>query len=328
MITISVCMIVKNEEKILARCLDSLKGIADEIIIVDTGSTDKTKEIAAKYTDRIYDYVWIQDFADARNESFSHATCDYIYQADADEVIDEENRQKFLRLKEVLLPEIDIVQMNYCGQLDHGTVYNFDREYRPKLFKRLRTFTWQDPVHESVRLMPVVYDSDIDILHMPENIHSGRDFGIFQKMQEEGRVMSKKLHHMYAQELMISGTDADIAASEPTFLATFCDETKGLDEHMDACCVLARCYRTLKRFEEFFKYALKAVSSGGCSEVCYELGMYYYEKMDYEEAKIWFCNAISNTEPILSLRVQTELAPSMLEKTENRINGSPDRWCI
>ena len=58
MITISLCMIVKNEERILARCLDSLKGIAEEIIIVDTGSTDRTKEIAARYTDHIYDFTY------------------------------------------------------------------------------------------------------------------------------------------------------------------------------------------------------------------------------------------------------------------------------
>lgn len=56
MITISVCMIVKDEEKVLKRCLDSLKDIADEFIIVDTGSKDKTKEIAKRYTDKIYDF--------------------------------------------------------------------------------------------------------------------------------------------------------------------------------------------------------------------------------------------------------------------------------
>ena len=110
MITISVCMIVKNEERVLARCLDSLKGIADEIIIVDTGSTDKTKKIAAGYTEKIYDYKWENDFAAARNFSFSKATKQYIYQADADEVINEENRRKFMQLKEILLPEIDMVQ--------------------------------------------------------------------------------------------------------------------------------------------------------------------------------------------------------------------------
>ena len=95
MATISLCMIVKNEEKVLARCLDSIQDLMDEIIIVDTGSFDRTKEIAAKYTDRIYDFVWDNDFAAARNFSFSKAGCDYIYTADADEVIDEENREKF-----------------------------------------------------------------------------------------------------------------------------------------------------------------------------------------------------------------------------------------
>ena len=62
MITISLCMIVKNEEKVLARCLDSIADLMDEIIIVDTGSSDNTKEIAKKYTDKIYDFAWIDDF--------------------------------------------------------------------------------------------------------------------------------------------------------------------------------------------------------------------------------------------------------------------------
>ena len=74
MISISLCMIVKNEERVLERCLQSLQGLMDEIIIVDTGSTDRTKEIAKKYTDKIYDFTWIDDFSAARNFSFSKAT--------------------------------------------------------------------------------------------------------------------------------------------------------------------------------------------------------------------------------------------------------------
>ena len=81
MVTISLCMIVKNEERILKRCLDSLEGLMDEIIIVDTGSTDATKKIAAAYTDRIYDFVWTGDFSEARNFAFSKAGMDYIYSA-------------------------------------------------------------------------------------------------------------------------------------------------------------------------------------------------------------------------------------------------------
>ena len=79
MISISMCMIVKNEQDILARCLDSYAGTYDELIIVDTGSTDNTKEIAAHYTDKIYDFEWINDFSAARNFAFSKAGCDYIF---------------------------------------------------------------------------------------------------------------------------------------------------------------------------------------------------------------------------------------------------------
>ena len=71
MITISLCMIVKNEEKKLERCLSSYAPLMDEIIVVDTGSTDKTKEIASRFTDKIYDFEWINDFSAARNFAFS-----------------------------------------------------------------------------------------------------------------------------------------------------------------------------------------------------------------------------------------------------------------
>ena len=67
MISISLCMIVKNEEDVLERCLESVKLIADEIIIVDTGSTDKTKEIACKFTNKLYNFEWIDDFAAAKS---------------------------------------------------------------------------------------------------------------------------------------------------------------------------------------------------------------------------------------------------------------------
>ena len=135
MVTISVCMIVKNEEEVLARCLDSLKGIADEIVIVDTGSSDNTKEIAKAYTDKVYDFMWIQDFSAARNFAFSKATMDYIYSADADEVLEEKDRKKFLQLKKALLPEIEIVEMIYVNPDDCNMVYNYKKEPRKMTFK-------------------------------------------------------------------------------------------------------------------------------------------------------------------------------------------------
>ncbi len=128
MITISLCMIVKNEEDVLRRCLVSIADLMDEIIIVDTGSTDRTKEIAAEFTDQIYDYEWQDDFAAARNYAFSKASMDYIYSADADEVVDYFNHKRFFEIKQALLPEIEIVQMHYVTPPEYNTTANYQKE--------------------------------------------------------------------------------------------------------------------------------------------------------------------------------------------------------
>lgn len=90
---ISLCMIVKNEEKNLAKCLDSVKDFIDEIVIIDTGSIDKTKEIAKRYTNRVYDFVWCNDFAKARNFSLSKASNDWVLVLDADEFVTRFNKK-------------------------------------------------------------------------------------------------------------------------------------------------------------------------------------------------------------------------------------------
>ncbi|MDO8656556.1 MAG: tetratricopeptide repeat protein, partial [Nanoarchaeota archaeon] len=92
--TLSVAMIVKDEEKNLAQCLSSIQDLVDEIVIVDTGSTDKTKEIAAQFTNKIVDFKWVDDFAAARNEALKHATGNWILVLDADEIIAKEDHEK------------------------------------------------------------------------------------------------------------------------------------------------------------------------------------------------------------------------------------------
>lgn len=87
MIPISVCIIAKNEEAKIARCLQSLQPYSFEIIIVDTGSSDGTKEIAKKYTNHIYDYKWTDDFSAARNFSLEKASHNWIFILDCDETI-------------------------------------------------------------------------------------------------------------------------------------------------------------------------------------------------------------------------------------------------
>ena len=293
MITISLVMIVKNEEAVLARCLDSFKGLCEEIVIVDT-----TKEIAAKYTDRIYDFEWIQDFSAARNYAFSLATMDYIYSADADEYIDADNRKAFMLLKEAMEPEIELVQMWYVNRHPYATTENYEKDLRPKLFKRLRSWRWTDPVHETVAEAPLVFDSDIKIIHSPVSQHSGRDFGIFKRALAGGERLSDRLLIMYARELLIAGDREEYAAAAPFFKEAYYDGGRDADIKPVCCSVLAGHFRMEENADEFFKWSLKNISMKPCAEVCFELGQYYFDREDYEEAGVWFLNAAEETVPV------------------------------
>lgn len=307
MITVSVCMIVKNEEAVLKRCLDSLKGVYDELIIVDTGSTDSTKKIASLYTDRIFDFKWVNDFSKARNFAMEKATCDYIYTADADEVLDEENRQKFIDLKKVMLPEVEIVEMRYVNQLENGTVYNFDSEYRAKMYKRLRNFTFIEPVHEMVRLDPVVFESDIDIIHMPANLHSDRDLQIFERVFEKEGTMSDRLTRMYARELMVSGAEENFIKAVPFFESIYNKGEAKEDILRISYIILAEAALVSKDYKALLKYALKDVASEGSSEVCSILGAFFETEGDLTEAAMWYYNARYETVPELNIRYSRDI---------------------
>lgn len=335
MITISVCMIVKNEEKVLARCLDSLAGIADELVIVDTGSSDRTKEIAAEYTDRIYDFAWTDDFSAARNYSFSKATKEYIYAADADEVIEEEERRRFLKLKEELDPQVEIVQMLYTNQLQHNTTYNFDEELRPKLYRRLREFYWQEPLHEAVRLTPVILDTDIRIKHMPLQSHAERDFAAFERAVRRDGSLSGRLAKMYARELMIAGDEQALWTSVPFFEAQ-CEHTTDGALLKQSLCVLTRAARLHGDEARFFKYAMRSMAMDEKpSEVCFELGEYYFAKKDIYEAALWYYNAVYETCAELNVRMSGSLAAERLvqcyellgeEETAGHFRGELQRF--
>jgi len=295
-------MIVKNEEKILERCLKSIADLADEIIIADTGSTDRTKEIAARFTEHVYDFLWTDDFSEARNFVFSKASMEYIYSADADEVLSPENRERFLTLKRTLLPDIEIVQMKYANQLQFGTVYNYDEEYRPKLFKRIRGFVWEGSIHETVRLTPVVFDSDIVITHMPGESHAKRDLANFHRHCIQGTGLNKRLCGLYARELMLAGDEEDFRQAYSFFQSVVGDSERDREEFVQACCVLAKAARFEGNLIDFFKFTSKVVAEEACSEICCEMGHFYEEAQDYEEAAVWYYNAVYETQPVLSIR--------------------------
>jgi glycosyltransferase involved in cell wall biosynthesis len=292
-------MIVKNEEGVLARCLDSLAGIYDELIIVDTGSTDKTKTIARRYTRHVHDFVWNGDFAAARNFSLGFATCEYIYTADADEMVDEENRARFLILKQALLPEVEMVEMAYQNAMEHATTANFKVEYRPKLFRRLRAFTFMDPLHEVLRTEPIVFRSDVSIRHCPAGGHGARDLAHFAHVLKRGAALSDRLAMMYARELFLAGEKEDFSKAKPYFEEILRDETSSANAKRRAACVLSEAAAREGDAAALLHAAAPELVGLPPSEICCALGEYYYNKRDCLLAREWYQAACNAAQPEL-----------------------------
>ncbi|GAB4480064.1 MAG: hypothetical protein Kow0088_21400 [Anaerolineales bacterium] len=120
---ISLCMIVKNEQEYLPRCLESVQNVVDEIIIVDTGSTDGTKEIARKYGSKLFDIVWIDDFSAARNFSLEQANGRWILVMDADEELERDSGPRLRKLAQA--DEADaywVLQRNFYKNRPQNTL--------------------------------------------------------------------------------------------------------------------------------------------------------------------------------------------------------------
>ena len=124
---LSVCYIVRNEAKVLERSLKSILAVADEIIVVDTGSTDETKAIALRYTANVFDFAWADDFSLARNVSFAHATGNYVMWMDADDVLFPQDAQILCKAKG-RLGAADVWMLPYRLQRNGKTETEFLRE--------------------------------------------------------------------------------------------------------------------------------------------------------------------------------------------------------
>lgn len=284
---ISLCMIVKNEEKTLGRCLDSVCDIVDEIIIVDTGSTDGTKSIASRYTKKIYDFEWIDDFAAARNYSFSKATMEYIMWLDADDVLLEADRQKLINLKNNFDHSFDVVMMKY----NLGSYINDDDEpvctfMRERLLRRAKGYTWHDPIHEFIILDGKILNTDICITHKRMHGKTDRNLKIFEKMIAEGKELSDRNKFYYARELFLNGRFEEAIVYYHEFLNT----TGGLtSNYMDASMDLACCYRYMKDDKNVLKALLRSFEHDSPrAEICCQIGFLYKEKKDYEKAIFWY----------------------------------------
>lgn len=297
MITISLCMIVKNEEDVIGRCLDCVKDIVDEIIIVDTGSTDRTKEIVSAYTSNIYDFEWIDDFSAARNYSFSKATKDYIMWLDADDVLLPEDIIKLKNLKENLSPSVDVVMMKYnLGVKEDGSpVCTY---YRERLLKRSKGFKWIGNVHECIEVKGKIVTSDIAVTHKKKKVPTSRNLDIFEKLIKKGKKLSHRELFYYARELHKNGRSDEAIKYYEKFL----DKEGGLlSNYVDACIDLYNIYKKREENKKALKSLLRSFEHGAPrAEICCMIGFYFKEQKDYANAIFWFKLAYNIEKPKIS----------------------------
>ncbi len=173
---VSLTIIAQDGETLLPRCLSSTTDLVDEIIFVDTGSTDRTREIAAAARDRhgrparIFDFAWVDDFSAARNQSLRYATGDWIFWMDCDDWLDESNRQKLQQTFAALEDENAVYQMIHASPAAADGGHPAIRAPQDRLFRRLPAIYWEGRVHEqiaasAIRSGAVLRRTDIAIMH-------------------------------------------------------------------------------------------------------------------------------------------------------------------
>ena len=284
---LSVCIIAKNEELVIERCLKSAMLFADEIILVDTGSTDSTKSIAHKFIDNIYDYKWNDDFSEVRNYAFSKANGDLIMWLDADDVVLEEDAEKIIKLK---------------AKTSHPSAYFFeyvmvDENFNPtQTFRRERLFLkssnpiWRDPIHEYVEIHGSSEIVDIKVYHKKERANErGRNLKIYKKMIKNHQFFTPRQQFFYAREYYFL-QKYNVAIRE---LKKFLKMEGGWQiNQVQACLDISNCYELLGNLDFALDYAIKALKYDLPSgEVLFRLGDLFLKKKMLKEGIFYLENA-------------------------------------
>lgn len=289
MSTISLCMIVRDEEDSLARCLESVAGVADEIIVVDTGSRDRTRQVAAGFTPHVVDFAWIDDFAAARNESFRHATRDFILWLDADDLLLPADRHALLELKAGLNPTIDAVSMPYHVSFDAaGNVLQSTRRLR--LVRRARGFVWHGVVHEDLSAEGECHtvESDIVITHRKPAAAapSRRNLEIFERFVGSGRTLRPADVFHYARELR---AHREFARAIPYYVQ-FLEAGQG-DPGLFPFVLheLASCYHMIGDLDKEWECTLKSLDMDiPRPEFSCRFGERFCKRAMYRQAIFWY----------------------------------------
>ncbi|WP_404815176.1 tetratricopeptide repeat-containing glycosyltransferase family 2 protein [Ructibacterium gallinarum] len=289
-VTISLCMIVKNEEEVLDRCLASAAPVADEIIIVDTGSQDATADIARRYTDKVFSFPWQDDFAAARNFSFSKASMQYCLWLDADDVILPADRTRFLRLKEDLDPSVDVIMLPYHIAFHPDNTPSF-WYYRERIVKNSPDYRWQGRVHEAiVPIGNVIYGSAAVSHFKLRPSDPDRNLRILEKMMNDPGDISPRTRFYYGRELYEHGRYPEAVGALEAFWR---DSGGWIENKIDACRILSYCYHMMGQREMAFRVLFRSfMLDTPRAEICCELGRLFMEDNQFRLAAYWYETAL------------------------------------
>ena len=295
MITISLCMIVKNEEDMLDFCLSGAGEYADEIILVDTGSVDGTKKAARKYTDKIYDFKWRDDFSAARNFALEKASMEYCMWLDADDQIQPEERKKLVQLKHTLPKNTDVVMLRYAAAFDEWGRPSFSY-YRERLLRRCPLCRFRGRVHEAIVPFGNIRYEDICVEHRKTKpADSDRNLNIYRSMEAEGWKFEPRETYYYARELLDHG-DPSAAAGK---LTEFLEMPDGWEEDKkEACRLLSFCLSQAGEERSSLHMLLRALEYGPPSpELCCDIGKWFFDRQQWRTAACWYEQALSAEPP-------------------------------
>ncbi|MDE6844704.1 MAG: glycosyltransferase [Lachnospiraceae bacterium] len=291
--TISLCMILKNEEMYIARCLDSVADLVDEIIIVDTGSTDRTVEIVSDYTSKVYTYAWTDDFSDARNYSFSKASMEYCMWMDADDVLEKTEKDEFMRLKQSLPADTDIVMMKYHTAFDEAGMPSFSY-FRERWIRNSSEYRWVGAVHEVIPPNGNVIYSDIAICHRKTGAGDpDRNLKIYQKMLANGKALEPRQQYYYGRELYYHKQYEEAVSVFEQFLLS---PEGWIENKIEACSICANCYYQMGQEESALNTLLRSMSFDlPRAELCCDIGKHFLEHGNYHSAVYWYKIALDTT---------------------------------
>jgi tetratricopeptide (TPR) repeat protein len=304
-------MIVRNEEENLETCLAHVAGLFQEIVVVDTGSNDSTREVAARLGAKVFDFPWNDDFSRARNESIRRATGDWIFWLDADDRIDAENARRlgavFSQLHAVdlgRLPLAIIDCVSYCA-LSRATIC----QSHARLFPNNGKLVWEGRIHERLISpaggLPHLIATDVTIHHLgyEDAKRTAQKQFRDQRILEQDLVLNPDdpMTQFYLGRMRVSQRrPADALRLLQKFIAA--SHTQPLSNAPHACAMAVKCLDQLQRPAEAIEFSTQSLARfPDDTTILFQHGCLLHATRREREAEACFRRLIAMPRPRMAL---------------------------